>query len=76
VDPERLRILKHTEKILVPQRGARLMNYTVSSIDSQQTWVTTAEWMQPPGCEMYGSDGSVFTAKIHWKSPNRLPKIP
>jgi hypothetical protein len=34
--------------------------------------VTVAEWMQPRGCEKYGSDGSVWVARIGWKKPNRL----
>ena len=71
VDPERLRVIRSTEQILVPERGARLGNFGVTSISPEETWVTVAEWMQPKGVEKYGSDGSVFVARIHWDTPNR-----
>ncbi len=72
VDPERLCVLRDTETSLVPERGARLGNFGVTDVSPAETWVTVAEWMQPVGCEKYGSDGSVYVARIHWKRPNRL----
>jgi hypothetical protein len=72
VDPENLCVIRETEQILVPERGARLGNFGVTEISSNETWVTVAEWMQPHGVEKYGSDGSVFVAKIEWNKPNRL----
>ncbi len=74
VDTEKLCIIRDTEQILVPQRGARLGNFGVTDVSSNETWVTAAEWMQPKGCERYGSDGSVFIARINWSKPNRLFK--
>jgi hypothetical protein len=72
VDPERLCVIRETERILVPERGARLGNFGVVRIGERESWVTVAEWMQtnPPNpfdstvCERYGSDNSVFVAKI------------
>jgi hypothetical protein len=72
VDPENLCVIRETEQILVPERGARLGNFGATEISSNETWVTVAEWMQPHGVEKYGSDGSVFVAKIEWNKPNRL----
>jgi len=79
VDPERLRVIRKTEQILVPQRGARLGNFGVTDISPDETWVTVAEWMQTWGPNVvmpvdnpYGSDGSVWIARIHWKRSNRL----
>lgn len=71
VDPDRLCVLRKTERILVPERGARLGNFGVTRVNDDETWVTVAEWMQPNGVEKYGSDGSVFVARIHWAKPNR-----
>lgn len=79
VDPERLCVLRATERVLVPQRGARLGNFGVTEVSENETWVTVAEWMQttPPNphdssvCMRYGSDNSVFAARIRWKTPNR-----
>jgi len=72
VDTEKLCVMRDTEKILVPNRGARLGNFGVTRISDTESWVTTAEWMQthPPEywdtqkCEKYGSNNSVFVAKV------------
>ena len=72
VDPENLCAIRATEQILVPERGARLGNFGVTHITPEESWVTVSEWMQPEGVEKYGSDGSVFVAKIRWNRPNRL----
>lgn len=74
IDPERMQVIRSTEQILVPERGARLGNFSVADVSKNETWVTVSEWMQPNGCEKYGSDGSVFVARIHWNKPNRLFK--
>ncbi|SHN33082.1 hypothetical protein SAMN04488057_12121 [Cyclobacterium lianum] len=80
VDPERLCIIRKTERIIVEERGARLGNFGVTDVSPQETWVTVAEWMQFSGkystpeangaVQQYGSDGSVFVAKIRWNQPN------
>ena len=72
VDTEKMRVIRETEQIIVPERGARLGNFGVTDISRDETWVTVSEWMQPRGVEKYGSDGSVFVARIHWKDPNKL----
>lgn len=71
VDPEKLCVVRETEQILVPERGARLGNFGVTEISEKETWVTVSEWMQPEGVEKYGSDGSVFVAKIAWERINK-----
>ena len=77
VDPEKRQVLRKTERVLVPERGAGLGNaFGVTEVSEQETWVTTAEWMQgPKGIllpgNQYGSDNSVYAARILWKSPNR-----
>ena len=68
VDTGRLCVIRETERVLVPERGARLGNFGVTHISDDETWVTVSEWMQPRGVERYGSDGSVFVARIHWES--------
>ncbi|NQT11895.1 MAG: exo-alpha-sialidase, partial [Planctomycetes bacterium] len=68
VDTERLCVIRETERVLVPERGARLGNFGVTHISDDETWVTVSEWMQPRGVERYGSDGSVFVARIQWES--------
>ncbi|MHB8899224.1 MAG: exo-alpha-sialidase [Thermoguttaceae bacterium] len=66
VDPEKLCVIRSTERVLVPERGARLGNFGVTEVSPNETWVTAAEWMQPAGVEKRGSDNSVWVAKIKW----------
>ncbi len=79
VDPDRLCVIRESEQILVPERGARLGNFGVTRVSENETWVTVAEWMQTwspnyilPVDNEYGSDGSVFVARLHWARPNQI----
>ena len=45
VDMDRLCVIRDTERVLVPERGARLGNFGVTTISENETWVTVAEWM-------------------------------
>lgn len=67
VDTDKLHVIRATEKVLVPQRGARLGNFGVTIISPSETWVTVAEWMQPKGVEKHGSDNSIHVVKLQWK---------
>ena len=48
----------------------------MTDVNEYETWVTVAEWMQgndlenPFECTKYGSDNSVFIAKVKWRKPN------
>lgn len=75
VDPDRLVVLKQTERIIVPETGTRMGNFGVVTVSPRETWVITTEWMQHPppgGFARYGSDNRIFCAKIEWNRPNRL----
>ncbi|HWA99883.1 MAG TPA: exo-alpha-sialidase [Pirellulales bacterium] len=78
VDPATLRVRRATERVLVPQRGARLGNFGVVNVNENETWVTVSEWMQTWGPKVvmppdnpYGADNSVYVARIVWDAPNR-----
>jgi len=71
VDPQRLCVIRSTERVIVPQRGTRLGNFGVAQVGPTETWVVTTEWMQPAGVERYGSANRIYVAKIHWNRPNR-----
>ena len=70
VDPDGLVVLQETERELVPNRGARIGNFSVCDVTQNETWVVVAEWMQPEGCEQYGSDNTIWAARIIWQEPN------
>lgn len=64
VDTETMSVLRHTERIAVPERGARLGNFGVTQISDDKAIITVTEWMQPAGCEQYGSDNSLFITTV------------
>jgi hypothetical protein len=68
LDRETLRVIRETEKIAVPERGARLGNFGCQSYSDGFGYVFASEWMQGDygleGCTRYGSDNSIFVSKI------------
>ena len=72
VDQERNCLLRESEAILIPERGAALGNFGVARISDQESWVVASEWMQTTQpdpfdcrvCEKYGSDNSIHLARI------------
>ena len=72
VDVENLCLLRHTEKIVIPERGARLGNFSTVNVNNDETWVFNTEVLSPPDCVKYGCDGSIYLARIRWDSPNSL----
>ena len=74
VDQKSMTIQRATERILVPERGARLGNFAVTEVSEKETWVTVAEWMQTsapniviPPENAFGANNRVYAAKILWK---------
>lgn len=71
-DTEKMCLVRSSERVVVPERGARLGNFGCVSISENEAWVIASEWMQTVGpkqgnwknCMKYGSDNSIFIAKI------------
>ncbi len=61
---ENMCLVKDSEFVVVPEQGARLGNFGVESLDDGSAVVMAAEWMQPAGCEKYGSDNNIFFSRI------------
>jgi hypothetical protein len=70
IDPERLVVLRATERELVPNKGAQLGNFAVVDVSERETWVTTSEGMSPGNPAQYGANGRVYAARIIWEKPN------
>jgi hypothetical protein len=71
VNPQTLCIIKETERIIIPERGAKLGNFDVVEINENETWIVVAEWMEERPelvSREYGSDNSVFVATIIWNN--------
>ena len=73
-DPEKMVLIRSTEQIAVPERGARLGNFGCLHVSDHESWVIASEWMQTTApdhynyrrCMSYGSDNSIFIARITW----------
>jgi hypothetical protein len=71
-DDQKLCVIRETEQILVPNRGARLGNFGITQISNTESWVIVSEWMQTHGpkyddcqyIEQFGSDNSIFVSKV------------
>lgn len=68
VDPERLCVLRETERVVVPERGARLGNFSVTQVSDSETWIVAGEWMQNGG-----ENARVMLNKLGVRDPDRLP---
>jgi hypothetical protein len=70
VDTNMLRVRRDTEFVVVPERGARLGNFGVCSLNENTAFVTASEWMQPIGCEKYGSNNALWFTTVHMEESN------
>jgi hypothetical protein len=75
VDPDKLFVIRETERILIPETGTRMGNFGIVDVSPAESWVVTTEWMQPhrPALwKKYGTDNRIFCARILWSQPNQL----
>lgn len=72
VDPETLRVLRATEKVIMPQRGADLGNFGASAVSPRESWVTASEGVFTKGAKERGATGATLLARIIWSVPNEL----
>ncbi|MBI3985526.1 MAG: exo-alpha-sialidase [Lentisphaerae bacterium] len=78
VDPERLCVVRSTERELVPNRGAQLGNFGAAAVTPAESWVVTTEHMQgdaryPHNLELTerrGANARVYLCRIQWDRPN------
>ena len=68
VHPERLVVERKTERILLPNLGQPFGNFGVCNVTPEETWVTDCLQSAPAG------HPSLYIARIHWSTPNRLAK--
>ncbi|MCF6285112.1 MAG: glycoside hydrolase [Candidatus Hydrogenedentes bacterium] len=73
VDTEKMCLIRSTEQIVVPERGAMLGNFGVVTVSPNETWVTVGEGMYKPEEAMkHGAKGRVWASRIVWSRPNKL----
>ncbi len=72
VDPATRRVIRRTEKIVVPERGAELGNFGAAAITEAESWITVSEGMFMKDSRQRGAEGATFVARVIWSKPNKL----
>lgn len=72
VDPEKLHVIRATEKVLMPERGATLGNFGAAAITPDESWVTDSEGIWDAAARKRGAKGATFLARVRWARPNRM----
>lgn len=63
VDPEKLQVIRSSERIAVPERGVDIGNFDATTVSENETWITVAGTV---------ASGPASLARIRWSKPNRL----
>ena len=71
VDVEKLVVKKNTERIVFPEKGARMGNFNVVNVQDKESWVVTGEWLQ--GKFDHSKEGQRFW--VGWENVNYLQYI-
>ncbi|MBM3289075.1 MAG: exo-alpha-sialidase [Candidatus Hydrogenedentes bacterium] len=71
VDPEKLTVMRATEKILMPNTGATFGNFGATAVNENESWVTDAEGIFGDALKP-GVTARVLCARVIWSKPNRL----
>jgi len=74
VDPDTLRVLRRTEKVVVPERGAEMGNFGACAISETESWVTVSEGLFMKDSRQRGAEGATFVARVLWAKPNKLAR--
>jgi len=75
VDPDKLCVVRETERVLIPEHGAPMGNFGAAEITEKESWVTVSEFMWPGWNEearKRGAAGRTFLARVLWNEDNRL----
>ena len=72
VNPATLQVIRSTEKVVVPERGAEMGNFGACAISETESWVTVSEGMFMKDSKQRGAEGATFVARILWAKPNKL----
>ena len=74
VDPQKLQVIRKTERTLLPERGVMLGNFGAAAITADESWVTDAEYILSAAPHAKGADGTTWLGRVKWSKPNQLIK--
>ena len=80
--PKRLCVIRATERILLPDKGAQFGQFGALNASAKETWVMDAESMLGDAKKPFdiartiqrGANNRVYLCRIIWGKPNRLGK--
>lgn len=77
VDPQRLHVVRDTEQVLLPERGATMGNSGAATITPNESWVTVSEGIWKDEARRRGADGSTLLARVRpaEQHPVGVPRI-
>jgi len=83
VDPDRLCVLRDTEREIIPNKGAQMGNFGAVAVSPDESWVVNSECMHGDAEDPYnldltesrGSNNRVYVCRIKWDTPNRLDEL-
>ena len=83
VDPDRLCVLRDTEREIIPNRGAQMGNFGAVTASTDESWVVNSECMHGDAQDPYnleltearGADNRVYVCRLRWDRPNRLDEL-
>ncbi|MGI6139755.1 MAG: PKD domain-containing protein [Candidatus Hydrogenedentales bacterium] len=76
VDTDNLCVLRASERVLIPERGATLGNFGAANVSEHESWVTVNEGIWNDEMRTRGATGALFCARIQWESPNLAVRFP
>ncbi|MBL8823850.1 MAG: exo-alpha-sialidase [Planctomycetia bacterium] len=68
VDTKNLRVIKQSERILIPERGGEMGNFGACTINAAESWVTVSEGIWSDDARRRGAKGATFISRIEWPS--------
>ncbi|AGA26754.1 GDSL-type esterase/lipase family protein [Singulisphaera acidiphila] len=69
LDPIRLSVIRETERVVVPERGAELGNFGAAAINDRESWITVSEGLWDKSARERGAKGALFVARVFWEEP-------
>ena len=74
VDPAKLHVVRSTEQVLVPERGAMMGNFGATNVTTNESWAVVCEHFRKDEARKRGAKGALFVSRVIWSKPNRLIK--
>ena len=66
VNPDTLQVMRRTEKVIIPERGAEMGNFGANPVSPTESWITVTEGMFMKDSKTRGAEGATLVARILW----------